>query len=79
MSGEAYLSSTPTEPAHIIMTATPITIPIMHTDGQVIKYQIPGTRALAEEFNCITMKYKSYCVSIMFTFSSVTGKLLVDL
>jgi hypothetical protein len=39
------------------MMVTPVTILIMNTDRQVIKYQIPSTRELAEEFNCITLKY----------------------
>jgi hypothetical protein len=36
---------------HIIMMVTPFTILIMNTDRQAIKYQIPSTHVLGEEFN----------------------------
>ena len=61
------------------MMLTPVTILIMNTDRQVIKYQIPSTHVLGEEFNYITLKYRCCPVSIIFTFSSLKAKLVMGL
>jgi hypothetical protein len=53
------------------MMVTPVTILIMNTDGQVIKYQIPSTHVLSEEFNCP--------VSITFIFSSMKAELVMGM
>jgi hypothetical protein len=62
-----------------MMMVTPVVILIMNTDRQVIKYQIPSTHALGEEFNCITLKYRYCPVSIIFAFSCMKVKLVMGL